>query len=58
VVGYEEDSVPKTRVEREEWFVLGAGMVSEKVHDESRTGGLGELANKVDIGLTASASEP
>lgn len=55
---YEQDSVPETQVEREEWFALGVGMVFEMAHDENRTDGLGELVSRVDIGLTASASEP
>jgi hypothetical protein len=45
-------------VEREEWFVLGVEVVFDRVRGESRKDGLGELANRVDIGLTASASEP
>jgi len=37
--GYEQDSVPETQVEREEWFVLAVEMVFEMVHDENRMDG-------------------
>ena len=45
-------------MEREAWFVLGVERVRDRVRGENRMDRLGELANRVDIGLTASASEP